>query len=464
MKIKKEYICKECNYKTNGWMGRCPNCGAWDSIEEKILADDNKKTFSRSDKGKSNNDIKKLKDIKIEGNERYLSGISEFDRTIGLGLVKDSVTILTAVPGAGKSTLILELSICYASKGLKVLYISGEESASQIKSRAMRINPLLPENIWIVSTSILDDGLNAIEKIDPDIIFLDSIQTVRLLEFNSKTGSPVQTVECTSKIIDICKNPLRPRACIMVGHMTKNDEMAGLRTLEHMVDTVIILREDLDQNLRMLYSTKNRFGRSGEVGIFRMQENGLKEVLDLSSEFLNDKDKPLEGSSISIIKEGSRNIAVEIESLVSKSFDSYPLRTCDQMSKDRLLILTAILEKRAFLQLYDKNIVVKSRGGLSLRNEEADLGILIAISSSLLEIKISPRWAFIGEVGLTGELKKIRDANKKIEELDRMGFKKVFVPKGTSTNLRSSTKIEILEFENFVHVLDYLKNTQGKNS
>lgn len=145
MKIKKEYICKECNYKTNGWMGRCPNCGAWDSIEEKILSDENKKTFSRSDKGKSNNDIKKLKDIKIEGNERYLSGISEFDRTIGLGLVKDSVTILTAVPGAGKSTLILELSICYASKGLKVLYISGEESASQIKSRALRINSKLPE-------------------------------------------------------------------------------------------------------------------------------------------------------------------------------------------------------------------------------------------------------------------------------------------------------------------------------
>ncbi len=421
MKKKTRYECSSCGHIAPGWIGKCPVCNEWGTIEEvEVLETKSKRTV--------NGDVKasRLSEVSINTSSKHISGIEEFNRVIGGGLVKDSVSILTAKPGSGKSTLLLELSNDFADKGLKVLYISGEESESQIKSRAIRIMEDIPSNIWLLSTNSLDRAVDIIDKIDPDIVFIDSIQTFTLDEFSSKQGSPVQTVECTSKLIEIAKNPNKPRAVIMVGHMTKADEMAGLRTLEHMVDTVIILESDFSDDLRLLYTSKNRFGRTGEIGLFKMQENGIKQVENPSEEFITKRDSDIAGSAIAVTKEGSRYIAVEIESLISSSFQPYPIRIADSLNKDRLNTIIAILEQRAGIKLYDKNVIIKTTGGLSLKKQDSDLAILMSIASSVTNKPVDNRTAFVAEVGLTGELKPVQQLEKRIMELERLGYKKAY--------------------------------------
>lgn len=421
MKKKTRYECSSCGHIVPGWIGKCPVCDEWGTIEEVEIVESKHST-------RKNINVKasRLSEVNINTSSKYISGIEEFNRVIGGGLVKDSVSILTAKPGSGKSTLLLELSNDFAGSGLKVLYISGEESESQIKSRANRIMDEIPANIWLLSTNSLDKAVQIIEKIDPDIIFIDSIQTFTLDEFNSKQGSPVQTVECTGKLIEIAKNPNNPRAVIMVGHMTKADEMAGLRTLEHMVDTVIILESDFSDDLRLLYTSKNRFGRTGEIGLFKMQENGIKQVENPSEEFITKRDSDIAGSAIAVAKEGSRYIAVEIESLVSSSFQPYPIRIADSLNKDRLNTIIAILEQRAGIKLYDKNVIIKTTGGLSLKKQDSDLAILMSIASSVTNKPIDNRTAFIAEVGLTGELKPVKQLEQRIMELERLGYNKAY--------------------------------------
>lgn len=421
MKKKTRYECSSCGHIAPGWIGKCPVCNEWGTIEEvEIIETKHKKRAS------STVNASRLSEVSINTSSKHFSGIDEFNRVIGGGLVKDSVSILTAKPGSGKSTLLLELSNDFASRGLKVLYISGEESESQIKSRAIRIMEEIPSNIWLLSTNSLDRAIEIIEKIDPDIIFIDSIQTFTLDEFNSKQGSPVQTVECTGKLIEIAKNPKNPRAVIMVGHMTKADEIAGLRTLEHMVDTVIILESDFSDDLRLLYTSKNRFGRTGEMGLFKMQENGIKQVENPSEEFITKRDSDIAGSAIAVTKEGSRYIAVEIESLVSASFQPYPIRIADSLNKDRLNTIIAILEQRAGIKLYDKNVIIKTTGGLSLKKQDSDLAILMSIASSVTNKPVDNRTAFVAEVGLTGELKPVQQLEQRIMELERLGYKKAY--------------------------------------
>lgn len=425
MKKKIEYVCSECGEKYLTWAGKCSNCGQWGTIEERdFIQTPSSKTITKAQI--NNIEVKKLNEIEVGTNDRYLSGISEFDRVLGGGLVKDSISILTAKPGSGKSTLLLELAYSYAKKGIKILYVSGEESASQIKERAMRIMPEILENIWILSTNSMDEALVSIENIDPDMVFFDSIQTLTLAEFTSRTGSPIQTVECTNKILEISKNPKRPRASIIIGHMTKADEMAGLRTLEHMVDTVLYLQSDMEEDLRILSANKNRFGSTGEIGIFRMGEKGLKEVKDPSKEFTTLRKEGVSGSALSLVKEGTRHIAVEIESLVSPSFQAYPFRISESMKKDRLNTLIAILEQRAGIKLYDQNVIIKTTGGLNLRQQDSDLAILISIASSALNKPVPQGTVFLAEVGLTGELKAVRLLDQRIEELERLGYKSVF--------------------------------------
>lgn len=423
MKKKTEYRCSACGAKSLTWAGKCPSCNKWGTIEE-IQVDKDHKTKAINDKDLR---AKKLKDIETGESERYVSGIEEFDRVLGGGLVKDSLTILTAKPGSGKSTMLLELAYAFSKQDIKILYVSGEESTSQIKKRALRIMEDISEKIWILSTNSMDEAVATVENIDPDMIFFDSIQTLTLEEYSSRAGSPIQTVECTNKILDLSKNSHKPRASIMVGHMTKSDEMAGLRTLEHMVDTVLYLQSDMDENLRVLASSKNRFGSTGEIGIFRMQENGLKEVRDPSKEFTTQRDKDVAGSALALVKEGSRHIAVEIESLVSPSFQAYPLRIGDSINKDRLNTLVAILEQRAGIKLYDQNVIIKTRGGLSLRQQDSDLAILMSIASSALNKSIPNDTVFLAEVGLTGELKQVRQAEQRAEELQRLGYKSVYL-------------------------------------
>lgn len=447
-KVKKVYQCKNCGHSQSVWAGQCPSCKKWGSLIETTV----KETKSSQKVIFDENEAKRLKDIEIDQAERIKSTYKEFDRALGGGLVRDSVSILTARPGAGKSTLLLQLSKSYADKGLKVLYISGEESQSQIKSRAKRIMDAEPNNLWILSTNSMDLAIREIENKDADIIILDSIQTFALQEFDNKQGSPTQTIEVAGRAVEIAKNPEKKRAFIMVGHMTKSGEMAGLRTLEHLVDTVLILDGSPDEDLRVLTSSKNRFGRTGEIGLFSMDEEGLVEIENPSEYFISQRNEWVEGAAIGVSKEGSRLLEVEIESLVSKSFMPYPQRIGDSLRRDDLNTLISILQERAGLNLYDMNVIIKTTGGLKLSEPAVNLAIIMSIASSLLKKPISDKFVFIAEVGLTGELKKVPQIKNRVKELERLGYERVYIARN-SIDKKEFSAIDIRDFANIKEVI-----------
>ncbi|WP_409482488.1 DNA repair protein RadA [Helcococcus ovis] len=450
MKLKTVFKCTNCGEEQIAWTGKCPSCGAWDSLVEEVVE---KKSKSQSLASKTvNKKSNRLKSIKVDVSERFLTNINEFDRTIGGGIVKDSVSILTAKPGAGKSTLLLEIAKNLALDDHKILYISGEESESQIKNRALRIMEEIPDDIFIISTNSMDIALHEIEEVDPDVIFLDSIQTLGLEQYTQRPGTPTQTIECANELVNICKNAEKPRAAIMIGHMTKSGEMAGLMTLEHLVDTVLILESESDSQLRVLRTTKNRFGYTGEIGLFNMDEEGLKEVENPSEYFITPRKHPAEGSAISVIKEGSRIITVEVESLVSHSFTPYPIRIGDSLRKDQLNTLISILEQRSGINLYDKNVILKTTGGLKLSEQSVNLAIIISIVSSLKNKGIDNSTVFIAEVGLTGELKRVPEIEKRLLELDRLGFKKAYISKSKVDKSKFKT-LEVVECDSINDVI-----------
>lgn len=422
MKTKTKFICSNCNAVFLGWQAKCSNCGNFGTIEEVEAS-----SYKTLDEDIVKTDVQKLKNINIDKDIRFITGIKELNRVLGGGVVKDSVNILTARPGCGKSTLLLQLALDFARKKIKTLYISAEESALQIKSRANRITKDIPDDIFIHSTTIMDDAIKSIKKTDAEIIILDSIQTVTLNEFTARAASPTQTVECISKLVTLAKDPNKKRAVFIVCHMTKQDEMAGLRTLEHMVDSVLLLEGQSDDSLRTLTSTKNRFGRTGEVGLFKMEENGLLEIENPSEFFVTKREKDICASALSVVKEGSRMLVVEVESLVSKSFTNYPIRIGDSLKKDQLNTLISILEQRAGFNLYDRNVILKVTGGLSITEQAVNLAVIVSIVSSILNKPIARDSVFICEVGLTGELKKVTNIKERLLELDRMGYKKAYI-------------------------------------
>lgn len=449
-KIKKAYQCTNCGHSQGVWAGQCPSCKKWGSLVEVVVKEEKTQNIIFEE-----NKAKKLKSIEVNKDHRIKSSYKEFDRVMGDGLIRDSVSILTARPGAGKSTLLLQLSKSYADIGLKVLYVSGEESESQIKSRADRIMAKLPENVWILSTNSMDQAISEIKKIDADIVFLDSIQTFSLREFDNKQGSPTQTIEVANKAVEIAKDPKKKRAIIMIGHMTKANEMAGLRTLEHLVDTVLILDGESDEDLRILTTSKNRFGRTGEIGLFSMTEDGLLEISNPSQYFISQRDNDVEGSAIAVTKEASRLLEVEIESLVSKSFLPYPQRIGDSLRKDELNTLISILQERAGLNLFDYNVIIKTTGGLKLSEPSVNLAIMVSIASSFLKKSVSDKTVFIAEVGLTGELKKVPQIRQRLKELERLGYEKCFIAKN-SLDSSEFKSLKVIELANIREVLEAL--------
>ncbi len=452
MKAKTYYQCSVCGYKSTKWAGKCMECGNWNTLEESIQT---AKAKHQTTIPISVSKAIPLKQIEIRGDERLMTNISEFDRVMGGGVVADSVTIITAPPGGGKSTLCLMVASALAKQGLNVLYASGEESDSQIKSRANRILKQLEDNIWILADISMDNVLLSIEAIDADFIILDSIQTFSLAEFQpSRAGNPTQTMECASALVQIAKNKARPRAVFMIGQMNKNDEIAGIRALEHLVDTVLILEGEGTEELRSLLASKNRFGSTGEMGFFSMTEYGLESIDNPSEYFMTKREDhdTVTGSAVSVLREGSRAVIVEIESLVSTTFTPYPSRISETMKKDTLNTLLSILEQRGRLKLFDKNVVVKTTGGLPLKEQGANLAVLVSIASSLHEIPISAQCAFIADVGLTGELKKVPNLEGRIKELDRMGFEKVFIAKQNMREMKLE-RLKVLECRTLLEVL-----------
>lgn len=444
MKTKVIYRCTQCGYESPRWMGKCQECESWNTFEEVIPQPKSAKSPSTSTGRPS---AKKLSEVLSGNSDRIVTRIQEFNRVLGGGIVKDSLTILTARPGAGKSTLLLQVAEDVASQGYKVLYASAEESESQIKNRADRILKGTKHNIWIYSDTRLNNVLASVGELDPDLVIIDSIQTFSLEEYNSRPGSPIQTMECANELLKIAKNSERPRAVIMVGQMTKEDEMAGLRALEHLVDTVLILNGESGEELRAAWCSKNRFGSTGEIGFFSMTEQGMLSIDNPSEFFMTSRPEGEQvcGSALTVVKEGTRSIIVEVESLVSKSFTPYPSRISECLRREQLNTLVSILEERGGIDLYDKNVVIKTTGGLQLKEQAVNLAVILSIVSSVKDVPIPGDSVFVADVGLTGELKKVPALEARIRELDRMGFKKVYVPKDTIKKSLSLNQLQIIE-------------------
>ncbi|MBU5668975.1 DNA repair protein RadA [Peptoniphilus sp. MSJ-1] len=451
MKKKTVYQCSDCGYISHGYFGKCPNCGAWNTLEEKEEETGNKS----SSKKKSNKDALKLSSVKISSDERIKTDIEEFNRVMGGGIVRDSVSILTAKPGSGKSTLLMQVANDLANKGLKVLYASGEESETQIKMRAERILDKLSDNIWVYSTTSLNSVLDQVDKIDPSFIIIDSIQTFTLDEFTQRPGTPTQTMECAYKMTEIAKDINKPRMVFLVGQMTKQDELAGVRSLEHLVDTVLLIEGESSEDLRSLMATKNRYGSTGEIGFFSMTEKGMLSIDNPSEYFMTKREGNAEvpGSSLSVIREGTRPIILETEALASKTFLPYPSRISECLQKDQLNTLVSILEERAGIKFLDKNIVVKTTGGIKLKEQAANLSVMVSIVSSTLNQSVEQNSVFIADVGLTGELKNVPSLEPRLREVERMGFKKAYVSKYANVKIENYKTLEIRKVSNILELL-----------
>ena len=438
-------------------MGKCPDCNEWNSLEEIVV--EAKKSSNNIIAATKRKSIKKLSEVASSNSDRIITSINEFNRVMGGGIVKDSITIITAKPGAGKSTLLLQVADDVSSKGYKVIYASGEESDSQIKNRADRILNEINDNIWIISDTSLNNVVASINEVNPDLIILDSIQTFTLDEYlPSRAGSPTQTMECANELLRIAKNNDRPRAVILVGQMNKNEEIAGLRSLEHLVDAVLIIEGENEEELRALQSSKNRFGGTGEIGFFGMTENGMVSI-DNPSEFFmtkREENESVSGSALTVVREGSRPIIVEVESLVSNSFTPFPSRIGENLGKDKLNTLVSILEQRGGINLFNKNVVIKITGGLRLKEQAINLAVIMSIVSSVYSKGIPNDVVFIADVGLTGELKKVPSLEGRIKELDRMGFKKVFIAKNSFTRPVKFENIKVIELKALYDVINYV--------
>ncbi len=451
-KVKTVYVCSSCGHEHPKWQGFCNSCGKMGTLQENMNRSSEQIRNVRVQKVKT--PVKRLVDTSSSKSDRIITSISEFNRVMGGGIVKDSLSIITAVPGAGKSTLLLQVSQDIASQGYKVLYASGEESESQIRTRADRILPSIHPNIWIHSDSSLNNVLGIIGDIDPDVVIIDSIQTFVLEEFPSRAGSPTQTMECANAMLEVAKNPQRPRVVMMVGQMTKDNELAGLRALEHLVDTVLILEGEDGEQLKQLYASKNRYGSTGEIGFFSMEEDGLRAIDNPSEYFITQRQEIVTGSALTVIKEGTRPIIVEVESLVTPSYTPYPSRIGECMRKEQISTLTAILEQRAGLQMLTQNVVIKTTGGIRLKEQAANLAVLMSIVSSYKGKGIPNDVVFIADIGLTGELKKVPALEARIKEVERMGYRKVFIAKNALRNPKIFTEIEIISCNTLNEVID----------
>ncbi|HWQ73528.1 MAG TPA: DNA repair protein RadA [Desulfitobacteriaceae bacterium] len=453
IKTKVSYYCSKCGQESLKWTGKCSGCDSWNTLEEVVAGGKKHSLVLRE-----NTAVKRLSEVVSSNSSRIVTGINEFNRVLGGGIVKDSLTILSARPGAGKSTILIQVADNVASQGFKVLYASAEESESQLKSRADRILGKIDRGIWIISDTSMDNVLAAVEHINPDLIIVDSIQTFVLEAYASRPGSPLQTMECANELLKIAKNSERPRAVIIVGQMTKEDEIAGLRALEHLVDTVLMIDGENGEELRGLLCTKNRFGSTGEMGFFALTEAGMTSIDNPSEFFMTNREDREEalGSALTVIKEGSRPIIVEIESLVSKAFTPYPSRIAECLKRDQLNTLISILEQRGGIDLYSQNVVIKTTGGLQLKEQSVNLAIIMSIVSSVRNLPVPGKTAFLADVGLTGELKKVPLLEARVRELERMGFRTVYVAKNALKDLLKFKSIKIVELNTLSEVIAHM--------
>ncbi len=442
-KIKTFYQCQACGYITPKWLGKCPDCGAWNSLVE-----ERKETVARHSSLATHSDKsapQPLSSITGGYRQRTSTGSKELDRVLGGGVVAGSVILIGGDPGIGKSTLLLQALAGLSRKHDKVLYVSGEESPEQIKIRAERLS-INSEEIILLSETSLEVIASAASKLVPKTLVIDSIQTVYTEELVSAPGSVSQVRECAAKLMFFAKRSDIP--VFLVGHVTKEGAIAGPRVLEHIVDTVLYFEGDRGHSYRILRTVKNRFGSTNELGIFQMSDSGLIEVENPSELFLLERPLNVSGSTVVASLEGTRPLMVEIQSLVSQTNFGMPRRTTIGVDFNRVNLLVAVLEKRAGLHLGGMDIFVNVVGGLRIIEPAVDLGIITTITSSLRDLPIDPEIFVFGEAGLSGEIRAVTQAEVRLKEASNIGFKRAVMPSGNAEKIKNNFGLEIIGVKN----------------
>jgi DNA repair protein RadA/Sms len=423
---KTNFVCQSCGFESSKWIGKCPSCGGWNTfVEELKRADLRPAKNVRVKAGDLEQKPQTLDQIEIKPGHRVNTGILEFDRVVGGGVVPGSLLLLGGDPGIGKSTLTLQLVQRLAQAGQRVLYVSGEESLEQIKLRADRLQVSSP-GILLLSQTVLEEILDQAARTKPDVLIMDSIQTVYRADIESAPGSVGQVRECGAELMRLAKQS--NIATFLIGHVTKEGTIAGPRTLEHMVDTVLYLEGERHHAYRILRSVKNRFGSTNEIGVFEMRQAGLVPVDNPSEIFLMERHKDISGSAVVCSLEGTRPLLVEIQALVSPTTFGMPQRNTTGFNHRRLSMLLAVLERRAGLNLGMHDIFVNVAGGLKLDEPAVDLGVSCAIASAFRNKAVDPEAVLVGEIGLGGEIRSVSQLDKRINEAQKLGFKKMVLP------------------------------------
>ncbi len=450
----KTYMCKNCGYKTENWAGKCPNCGEWNSIRE-FTPEEIEKNRSLKLKDDKLPKIESLDKITGSKKNRFPTTLTEFDRVLGGGIVEGSLILIGGSPGIGKSTLILQVAFLLAIQNKNVLYITGEESLSQVKMRAARLE-LIHKKVFILSEINYEKIQAIIAEKDFDLVIIDSIQTVKHPQINSSAGSIKQIKEVAASLFRTAKQTNLP--IIMIGHITKEGDLAGPKVLEHIVDTVLQMEGDQNYSYRILRGLKNRFGSTNEMGIFTMEKKGLKEVKNPSQIFISERPENACGSTIVPIIDGNRVILIEIQALVTDTAYATPQRLTTGINKKRLSILLAVLEKKLGFNFKVSDVHINITGGLAASEPAIDLGIIFSVISSFSDFPIDSKTAVIGEVGLTGEVRAVNNFEKRVTELKKLGFKNIIVPAGNVKKREFDPEVNIVEIKNLEEALDMYFN------
>ena len=429
-----KYVCSECGYECAKWMGKCPSCGEWNTLcEEKVEPVNTGMRSSRPSAGFDAKRVRKLSQITAEHEPRIASGIEEFDRVLGGGIVKGSVVLASGEPGIGKSTLFLQIAE-RLSRSIEVLYISGEESSEQVRLRAERLGGAL--EVSFLAETQLSEITAAIESVRPQLVVMDSIQTIYDTSLSSAPGSVSQVRECATVLSAIAKKS--GVAMFMIGHVTKDGGIAGPRVLEHLVDTVLYFEGERNSTFRLLRAVKNRFGSTNEIGVFEMGDSGMREVKNPSELLIENRSENASGACIFCAVEGTRPLLLEVEALVSATSFGMPRRLATGLDFNRMNLVTAVLEKKVGLRLADQDIYVNISGGIRLMEPAADLAIAASIVSSFRSKPIPKGTAFFGEIGLTGDIRHISQADKRVREAARMGIEKIVMPLADARTVKES--------------------------
>lgn len=449
-KAKTVFYCTNCGNETPRWQGKCPACGAWNTIEEHIEKPSAGSVKTKAAPVGQSKRPQRLQEISSEGETRFSTGMGELDRVLGGGAVAGSLVLVSGAPGIGKSTLLLQIcnSLC---ADRSVLYVSGEESERQLKLRAERLG-VAPESLFVLSETRLSDILEAAAETKPDILIVDSIQTLYNEENDSSPGSVSQVKDCTMSMMQLSKS--NGITVFVVGHINKDGNIAGPKVLEHMVDCVLYFEGDPNSSYRLLRAAKNRFGSTNEIGVFEMQDSGLTEVPNPSQMLLEGRPEGASGTCVSCVVEGTRPVLAEVQALVAKTMLNVPRRVSDGFDFNRAVLMLAVMEKRAGMKMSMFDAYVNVIGGLRLDEPGADLPVVLALASSYRDQCIPDDLVAVGEVGMTGEIRAVSHMNQRLAEISRLGFKKCMIPRGGSEKLDIPEGLTVYRVKNIREAIE----------